>query len=247
MIKNLAAAERLIVAADFKPDPSKGQGVEWAYDKLLDLADELHGLGVVIKVNSILRAVGYEAITKIQHRNLKVFPDLKLDDISETMSIDGKFLRNYSPYMVTAKCSAGAKGLRAIKAELPDTEVLGVTVLTTFDDEECAEVYDAGVTETALRLAKIAVQAGLDGLISSPAELELFRGIIDDNLSRNAPGVRFAGATVRGDDQNPDRVMTPAKAIRMGADRIVMGRPITQAENPRDAVMRAIDEIASAL
>ncbi len=98
-----------------------------------------------------------------------------------------------------------------------------------------------------MRFAHVAAEAKIDGLISSPKEAEVLRAKFGIVLSLNTPAIRPTWAIVPGDDQNPERIMTPAKAIRAGADRIVVGRPIVQAEKPYDAVMRTIEEIASAM
>jgi orotidine-5'-phosphate decarboxylase len=98
-----------------------------------------------------------------------------------------------------------------------------------------------------MRFAKIAADAKLDGLISSAKAAEMLRAEFNIALSLNTPAIRPTWAIVPGDDQNPDLIMTPAMAIKAGADRIVVGRPIVKAEKPYDAVMRTIEEIALAM
>ncbi|MFZ1987642.1 MAG: orotidine-5'-phosphate decarboxylase [Minisyncoccia bacterium] len=245
MQKTLTPAERLIVAADFKPTTPNGKG--WAKAKVLALADSLKGTGVYLKVNSALRACGYDLIGEIQSRGLRVFADLKLIDIGETLSTDGVLIREAKPELLTTMCVAGLAAMQALKAELPDTEVLGVTVLTSMNEEDVQRIFSCRIDEAVLRLADVAMVAGIDGLISSPKEVELLRSYVSRSLTLNTPGVRPLWSIVKGDDQNPNRVMTPTEAIKVGADRIVVGRPITQAENPHDAVMRTIEEIASAM
>lgn len=247
MMRTLTAAERLIVAADFKPEKEKGQGKEWIRGKVLSLAQTLRDTGVYLKVNSALRACGLGLISEIQSHGLKVFADLKLHDIGETLATDGALISVYKPELLTTFCAAGVSGLRALKAELPDTEVLGVTVLTSLTDADSGTMFGSSVEDAVIRFADVAAEAGIDGLICSPKEAEMLRLKFGDLLSLNTPAIRPTWAIVPGDDQNPDRIMTPAKAILAGATRIVVGRPIVRAESPRDAVMRTLEEIDSAL
>ncbi|MDP3961616.1 MAG: orotidine 5'-phosphate decarboxylase / HUMPS family protein, partial [Pseudorhodobacter sp.] len=106
-MRMLAPAERLIVAADFKPDLLKGNGRSWVRRQVLMLADSLKGTGVYLKTNSILRACGYDLIDEIHNRGLKVFADLKFYDIGETLSTDGALLKEFKPELVTVACIAG--------------------------------------------------------------------------------------------------------------------------------------------
>lgn len=254
MQKKLAPANRLIVAADFKPELEdafpyyrKGAFRTWASNRVLKLANELKRTGVCLKVNSSLRASDYVLIDEIHSRGLRVFADLKLFDIGETLSTDGVLLREAKPEFLTVVCAAGVTAMRTLKAELPDTEVLGVTVLTSLKDADTQAMFACPVEEAVMRFAKVAADAKIDGLISSPREAEMLRAKFGATLSLNTPAIRPDWAIVPGDDQNPERIMTPGKAIRAGADRIIVGRPIVQAANPYDAVMRTIEEIASAM
>ncbi|MFA6553933.1 MAG: orotidine-5'-phosphate decarboxylase [Candidatus Paceibacterota bacterium] len=248
MQKILTPAERLIVAADFKPGQpwEKFYGRVGVRSQVLALANSLKGTGVYLKVNSALRACGYDLISEIQSCGLRVFADLKLYDIGETLSTDGILLKEAKPELLTTVCSAGVLAMQALKKELPDTEVLGVTVLTSLNGADVQKIYSSDIGATVLMLAKHALVAGIDGWICSPKEASTLR-TLSDRMSINTPGIRPTWAIVPGDDQNPERIMTPAKAIKAGADRIVIGRPIVKAEKPYDAVMRTIDEIASAV
>lgn len=248
----LTPAERLIVAADFRYEHPENDlfnlgASKWTRSKVIGLADSLKGTGVYLKVNSALRAWGYDLIDEIHDRGLKVFADLKLCDISNTLADDGVLLREAKPELLTTVCVAGVSAMRTIKSELPDTEVLGVTVLTSMTNEECSMIHGYRPAIAACKLAELAKQAGLGGIISSAKEACEIRKIIGSNMSINTPAIRPTWAIIPGDDQNPERIMTPVKAIRAGADRIVVGRPITQAKNPYDAVMRTIEEIASVM
>ena len=246
-MKTLLPAERLIVAADFKPDHTKGQGRTWVKDQVLSLADDLHDLNCIIKVNSALRLVGYELISSLHARGLQVFADLKLYDIGETLFTDGTILQEMKPDLLTTVCAIGEKSLKALKGALPSTEVLGVTILTNLTDEEIRFIYGLSISDMVLNFAKIAANAGLDGLISAPTEAARLREFLGSEMTINTPAVRPAWTFVPGDDQNPERIMTPAQAIQAGADRIVIGRPILQAKDRREAAIRTIEEIQASV
>lgn len=242
--KDISVANRLMVAADYSPT---GIGRAGARKNVLDLADQLADTGVILKMNSILRACGYDIIGEIHQRGLEVFADLKLVDIPATMMIDGMFLdeNDVRPAFVTAMANAGVKGLKSLAEAMPSTQILAVTVLTSLDQEGCQDVFGCDPTTGVQRFANIAQRADLEGLILSPKELNIITDMPDIHLDCNTPGIRPNWTVVEGDDQS--RVTTPADAIAAGAKRIVVGRPITQADSPRDAVQRTLDEIAAAL
>ncbi len=244
MQRALTPAERVIVAADFKP--TAGEGRDGIRSRVLTLSDELAETGVILKMNSALRACGYGLIDEVQSRGLRVFADLKLNDIGETLSIDGALLREARPALLTVMCATGLTAMLALKAELPDTEVLGVTVLTSLTDKDADALYGCDIETAVMRFAHIAAKAGIDGLICSPRQAEKLRAEFGPLFSLNTPAVRPWWSVVPGDDQNPLEIMTPAKAMLVGADRIVVGRPITLAKSRRDAVLRTIEEIAQA-
>jgi orotidine-5'-phosphate decarboxylase len=244
-MKKLTPAERLIVAADFKPTAPNGR--MWVENQVLALAKSLKGTGVYLKVNSALRAFGYRLIDDIHEFGLRVFADLKLYDIGETLSTDGVLLYEAKPELLTTVCTAGVTAMQMLKHELPNTEVLGVTVLTSLKDVDTQAMFTCSTEEAVQRFAQVAADAQIDGLISSPKEVQMLREKFGVLLSLNTPAIRPSWAIVPGDDQNPTRIMTPVKAIKAGADRIVVGRPITKAASPYDAVMRTIEEIALAM
>lgn len=248
-MNELTPAQRLIVAADFRPTEPDVDGA-WAENQVLELADKLQGTGVCLKVNSALRAAGYQLISKIKARGLQVFADLKLFDIGNTLATDAALLKPWAPELLTVSCTAG-EAMQALAAALPNTEVLGVTVLTNRTDGETEALYGMPVIDLVRKYGLDAITSGLDGLISSPKEVTMLSRLLAENnatrMTLNTPGVRPEWSQVQGDDQNPDRVMTPADAIRAGATRIVIGRPIVQAENPLEAVQKTIAEIETAL
>lgn len=241
----LTPAQRLIVSVDFKPSVGNYSSLSEVEDRVYQLAHKLSKTGVCIKLNSVLRALGYGLIKDVQEMGLDVFADLKLNDIPETLATDALFLREFNPAFLTVMCSSGVSAMKAVKAELPHTQVLGVTALTTMKEEDSEMLFSCSTLEAVKRFAGVAKLANVDGLISSPLEVQMLRENFDLMFSLNTPAIRPSWAIVPGDDQNPDRIMTPAKAISAGADRIVVGRPIVLSKDPYAAVMRTIEEIAS--
>ncbi len=231
--------ERLIVAADFSPE--KCGGISGVHHEVLELATELKGLGVYIKVNSVLRAIGYSLIDDLHDLGLKVFADLKLIDIPATMEIDGEMLEEVQPEIVTCMCCAGIDGMHKLKQSLSKTDVFGVTVLTSLNEEECQAIFTCSTKAGVLKFGRMAQLAGLGDLILSPKETKIIKNRFELTLGLNTPGIRPEWGLVKGDDQS--RILTPKKAIEGGAKRIVIGRPITQAGSSRDAVLKTLDEI----
>jgi orotidine-5'-phosphate decarboxylase len=236
-------AQRIIVAADFRPTLPGKQGRFEVREKILRLGDQLIYTGAVLKCNSAIRALGYDLIDELHELGLGVFADLKLIDIKNTLETDGAFLSAARPEMVTVMCAAGLSGVEKLRKTLPDTEVLGVTVLSNLTDADCNTQMRCGVSTATTRLATIAQSANLDGIICAPGDLRRLRNTFSGTLAYVTPNVRPVWARVDGDDQNRQRTMTPARAIAAGARRVVVGRPITCAESPYDAFMRTIDEI----
>jgi orotidine-5'-phosphate decarboxylase len=243
-MKTLLPEKRLIVAADFKPKAPDGRRRVW--NQVIALAGRLKGTGVYLKVNSALRACGYDLLGEIHSRGLRVFADLKLYDIGETLSTDGVLLCEAQPELLTVVCSSGVSAIQMLKAQLPNTEVLGVTVLTNFNEDDSLGIYDCVTSVAVNRLSRLTLGV-VDGFICAGKEAEAVRRIVGPDKTINTPAIRPTWAIVLGEDQNPERIMTPTKAIRAGADRIVVGRPITQSDDPYGAVMRTIEEIAEAV
>lgn len=243
-MSDLAPKDRLIVAVDYKP--SDCQSGETLASKVICLARQLAELGVCIKINSVLRACGYNLILSLHSLGVKVFADLKLNDIPETMGTDGLNLSDYQPHILTVMCSAGVEGMRAAKQAVnKDCQVVGVTVLTSLKDASCQAVFGRSPKEAVLDFAELAKEAGLDGLVLSPLETKMVKDSFGDSLSIINPGIRPHWALVANDDQK--RIATPFDAIKNGADMIVVGRPITKAENPCEAAKKTIEEIEQAL
>ncbi|MDB5239331.1 MAG: orotidine 5-phosphate decarboxylase [Candidatus Parcubacteria bacterium] len=243
-LRALTPAERLIVSADFSPHTTTQE----IRGEVLKLADLLSNTGVCIKINSALRSCGYSLISEIKARNLRVFADLKLYDIGTTLIADANFLQDMEPDMLTISAHVNMTWLvPMLKIELPRTEILGVTVLTETTHRECFSIYNRSVDMAVAALARRASEGGLHGIVCSPMEASRARSYIKKSMSINTPAVRPLWSTLKDDNQNSRRIDTPQGAIQKGANRIIVGRPIIESVDRYGAVMRTIDEIASAL
>ena len=178
-------------------------------------------------------ANGPEGVRRVAELGLPVFLDLKLHDIPNTVAKAVEALAPLRPAILTVHASGGMEMLRAAKAAAhPATKVVGVTVLTSLDQDDLA---DAGVggspAEQVARLAKVAQSAGLDGIVCSGAEVAAARAAWPDGFFV-VPGVRPEG----GDVGDQKRVVTPRQALDDGASVLVIGRPITGAQDPAQAI-----------
>jgi orotidine-5'-phosphate decarboxylase len=163
----------------------------------------------------------------------KIFLDLKLHDIPNTVAGAVRSLAPLGVEMLTIHAAGGAAMVAAaVEAAAGRTKILAVTVLTSLDALALSDIGVAGgTTQQVLRLARLALAQGADGLICSPHEIAVMRDAFGTKPLLVVPGIRPAGAAL-GDQA---RVMTPQQAVAAGADYIVVGRPITGAESPADA------------
>jgi orotidine-5'-phosphate decarboxylase len=192
-------------------------------------------------------AEGPRAIDRLAGFGYQIFLDLKFHDIPNTVAgavTAAADLRDVA--MLTLHASGGAAMMRAAREALTGRKtrplLLGVTVLTSLD---AAALQQVGIKETpashALALAKLAKEAGMDGVVASAHEARAIRRVCGPKFLIVVPGVRAADASAN--DQS--RIATPAEAIRAGADYLVIGRPITAAPDPRLAALAIASEISS--
>jgi orotidine-5'-phosphate decarboxylase len=246
-LKELTVPQRLAVALDFEPatiGPLRGKSsLEHQISRFLSL---IEGTNITVKLESSMRALDYSFISYVRDFGFDVIGDLKLVGIPSTLALDGALLHEAKLKAVTVYCATGSKSMKALVKALPNTEVLGVTILSTFDEDDCEDTFSIGITEGVGHFARRAYEAGLQGLICAPREIKLIRDL-ELSMSVNVVNVRPKGVVIPNDDQNPERTMTPYDAIKAGADRIIMRRAVTLARDPRGTIMRILDEIASAL
>lgn len=190
---------------------------------------------------------GPEIVDEFAALGFKVFLDLKLHDIPNTVASAIKSLRGRSCEMLTVHTLGGAemmrRALEAAAEALPQTRLLGVTVLTSMNEAQLAGI---GIARAPLEqveiLARLAAETGMRGLVCSPLELPSLRKMLGNDIALVTPGIRPKSAAL--DDQS--RVMTPADAARAGASFIVVGRPILKASSPVDAARAIRAELAAA-
>jgi orotidine-5'-phosphate decarboxylase len=224
----MQAIDRLIVAIDRS-----------SRDEILRLADTLQGSVGLLKIGlQAFVANGPSIVREVQDRGAKVFLDLKIHDIPNTAQHAVAEAVALGAEMVTVHASGGTWMLRACASDA--TLVLGVTILTSLDDAELMRIGFAGSSlDNAVRLAKLAQTSGLRGVVASAHEIAAIREACGPELRIVVPGIRPEGSDA-GDQR---RTKTPAAAIAAGADYIVVGRPVTDAPDPRAAAMAIIDSL----
>ncbi|WP_180900138.1 orotidine-5'-phosphate decarboxylase [Martelella soudanensis] len=185
-------------------------------------------------------AGGLSLARELAEDGKQVFLDMKLLDIDNTVAKGVESIAKMGVTMLTLH--AYPKAMRAAVAAAAGSQLclLGVSVLTSMDDEDLIEAgYNVTATALVERRARQAAEAGMGGVVCSAAEARLVRGVIGPEMALVTPGIRPAGSVA--DDQK--RVMTPRKAIAAGASHLVVGRPIVNADDPKAAARRIVDDI----
>jgi orotidine-5'-phosphate decarboxylase len=241
MEKRKAFKERIIIALDVG---TSGEA--------LALMRELEEASIFKIGMELFTAEGPGFFHEIAPLGKKIFLDLKYHDIPNTLAGAVRCATRHGVHMLTLHTSGGREMMsRAVEAATEEAAkmgtsrpyLLGVTVLTSLKEPELQEVgLFASVSEQVLRLAALAKEAGLDGVVCSPREIELVKTGLGKEFLVVTPGIRPAWAAA----QDQKRVMTPAEAFRKGADYIVVGRPVTAAPSPRDAFLKILAELEQA-
>ncbi len=208
--------------------------------------DKFTGKKPFVKIGmELFYAEGPEIVREIKKRGHKIFLDLKLHDIPNTVMKAMKVLSGLDVDMVNvhaagtiAMMEAAIKGLTREDGTRP--LLIAVTQLTSTDEERMQkELYiNKSLEETVMHYAKNAADAGLDGVVCSPLEAGKVHGVCGNSFVTVTPGIRFAD----GEAGDQVRITTPAKAKEIGSDYIVVGRPITQADDPVAAYERCVEE-----
>lgn len=236
---NRKMAKDVIIALDF--------GTPEEALRFLDLFKEEKPY---VKVGmELFYAAGPGIVAEIKKRGHRIFLDLKLHDIPTTVRKAMMVLRNLDVDMTNLHAAGTIDMMRAAVEGLTREDgtrplLLAVTQLTSTSEERMRNdlLINAGIEETIAHYARNAKEAGLDGVVCSPKEAALVKESCGGEFLTVTPGVRFAAATGLADVGDQVRVTTPAKAREMGADFIVVGRPITQAPDPVAAYRRAVSE-----
>lgn len=198
-----------------------------------------------LKVGKELFAVaGPEFVKQLINQGFDVFLDLKYHDIPNTVAKAVQAAARMGVWMVNVHAMGGRKMMQAARAAIDECEhkplLIAVTILTSSDEEDLAEIGLSGTPrDNVIRLAKLAQSSGMDGVVCSALEAADLRAELGDDFCLVTPGIRPAGAAVN--DQK--RIMTPADAMQAGSSYLVIGRPITQAEQP----IEVLDAINSSL
>lgn len=226
--------KRLIVALDYAEEA-----------QALAMADALDPAQCRVKVGKeLFTRCGPPLVKALQQRGFEIFLDLKFHDIPNTVAGGARAAADLGAWMLTLHAGNGSQAMRAARQAVDDLgspmHLVGVTVLTSLDDAQLAEV---GVTDGAqaqvARLAALASESGMAGVVCSAQELALVRDILPADALTVTPGIRQLGE----DAGDQTRTLTPAQAVTAGASYLVVGRPITRAPSPMQAVQNYLNEI----
>lgn len=224
-------ADKIIVALDVATN-----------EEALKLASALAPHVGLFKIGLELYTAGGPGVVRaIPFLGPKIFLDLKLHDIPNTVARAVQSASSLNVEMLTVHLSGGPEMVRAAVSSRKGTmSILGVTVLTSTNEQTLRQI---GISETidkqVLRLAKLGVENGIDGLVASPHEIKPLRAEFGDKIKIITPGIRPSWSEP-GDQK---RFMTPREAIEAGADYLVIGRPITAHPNPAEAVAKIMAEL----
>jgi orotidine-5'-phosphate decarboxylase len=210
--------------------------------KALELVKQLRDQISFFKVGlQLYTAEGPEIVHDILSTGARVWLDLKLHDIPNTVARAVESANGLGVHMLTIHLSGGSEMVRAAtRANGKGLLLVGVTVLTSSTRETLQQIgVTATVDDQVLRLAKLGVEAGIDGVVASPHEVKMLRTQFGDKIKIAVQGIRPKWAEP-GDQK---RFMTPREAIEAGADYIGIGRPITAHQDPREAVAKILDEL----
>lgn len=221
-------AEKVIVAFDFSER-----------EKFTELYSKLEGHNVWVKIGmEAFYSFGPQVIDEAKERGLKVFLDLKLHDIPNTVGQAIKALCRYPVDMINVHAAGGSEMMKraadAVKTSSTSPLLIAVTQLTSTTTEQMnrEQRIPGDILESVSHYAKLAKESGCDGVVSSPLEVSAVKLICGSRFLTITPGIRPAASDI----QDQKRITTPLDALRMGTDFMVIGRPITQAQDPRKAL-----------
>ena len=226
----------IVVALDY---PTPKQAIE--------MAQQLDPTKCRVKVGKELFTASGPAILEQLHKlNFDVFLDLKFHDIPNTCAGAVAAAAELGVWMVNVHASGGERMMNAAAEAIANKNnkplLIAVTVLTSMEQSDLAGIgLDISPQQQVERLAKLSKQSGMDGVVSSAQEIELIKDICGKDFLTITPGIRPAGSA-SGDQR---RIMTPEEAVNIGGDYLVIGRPITQSSNPKDACLDIINSLQS--
>lgn len=224
----------IVVALDY---PTPKQAIE--------MAQQLDPTKCRVKVGKELFTASGPAILEQLHKlNFDVFLDLKFHDIPNTCAGAVAAAAELGVWMVNVHASGGERMMNAAAEAIANKNnkplLIAVTVLTSMEQSDLAGIgLDISPQQQVERLAKLSKQSGMDGVVSSAQEIELIKDICGKDFLTITPGIRPAGSA-SGDQR---RIMTPEEAVNVGGDYLVIGRPITQSTNPKEACLDIINSL----
>jgi len=220
------------------------------YETAMPLVEKLTGRVGLFKVGlELFIAEGPRIVQEVNNAgDTGVFLDLKLHDIPATVTRAFETAARLKPVFITVHCEQGDGFLKPVSEKFPGTRLLGITLLTSLAGVHLQKLglrveYVNDLSRLAIVRALIAKEAGCGGVVCSGLEAAGIREAIGPEMTIVTPGIRPRWSLVEGDDQK--RIVTPARAVQNGADYIVVGRPIRDAEDPAEAAVRVADEIES--
>ena len=201
-------------------------------DSFKRVIDSLDNNLCMVKIGSVsFNALGHQVVLYAANKGFDIFLDLKLHDIPNTVKKSIEGLVSLPIKMLTIHTSGGKQMMQAAMqaVERSNIKVFGVTALTSLSDVDTNQIYKRDAVDQVEAMLDLAEESGIDGVVCSPHELHLVAA--RDSLLSITPGIRL-----RDSDDDQNRVMTPKEAIDLGANFIVVGRPITEAQDIKDAL-----------
>jgi orotidine-5'-phosphate decarboxylase len=204
------------------------------YEDAVVLLDQLNPELCKVKVGSVaFNALGKDFLRLVDQRGFKIFLDLKFHDIPNTVHETILGFADCNIELLTIHLSGGPKMITAAMAaaKIIKTKIIGVSILTSLNDDDTSALFQSTTREQVARLFKLANETVIDGIVCSPLELDLAVNILSPEMLKITPGIRDIEVS---DDQS--RTMTAHEAIKHGASYVVIGRPISRASNISEAL-----------
>ena len=215
------SSKKIIVALD-------GSNILQIKKIVNDLKTEVHSFKIGYEFFFNHGISGYNQIKKISP---KIFLDLKLHDIPNTVQKGILAIEKLKPLLTTIHISGGSEMIKASLVNKKKTKILGVSILTSLNSQQTKKFYNENNIEILIKKFSMeAKKQKLDGIVCSPKEIKIVREVLGKEFLIVTPGIRYQKLKAVGDDQK--RTLTPSKAISIGADLLVIGRPITLSKNP---------------
>ena len=211
---------------------------ETTFERASEVIEHLDSKKCMVKIGSVaFNAIGHKIINFASEKGFEIFLDLKLHDIPNTVKKSIQGLTSLPIKMLTIHTSGGKDMMKAAMEAASGTQikVFGVTALTSLNNDDTNQIFQRSTLEQVNAMLDLAEEAGIDGVVCSPHELEL---VSERNLLSITPGIRLQESN---DDQK--RVMTPREAADLGADYLVIGRPITASKD----IKKSLNEIYQSL